>query len=463
MTLAVPYASYWESAVPFDFRAEREALAARVAGIVGRRAQVVAHALVASREDGAALAAQSREAGAECVLVVMTMAVMPAFARTCLDALPELPVVVWALHRQERLPPAFDHAAITAEGATVGAPMLTNLLVRAGRPFELVLGRADDPETVATLERALITAAAARRLARARIARVGRPIDGYDSVDADAERLRAATGIAIVPLEPAELRDAHLAVDAARVTALERETRALYDVDPDAEGDVLERSLRAACGLDDLVARHRLDAGTLNCHVPELRFGTEVGIAPCFALGRSTSRGVPWTCTGDVVTVVAMLALKLLGAAAQYHELESLDYTTGELVVASSGEHDLAFGDGSRPRLVRNRWFEGDPRCGACAAFGAPPGPATLVGFTELGSPAPAYRFLVARGEFTGRSFPGVGTPWAAFRFTSGSAPEAWRRWCLAGAGHHAAATPGSYSAQIELLARFLGVEAAVL
>ncbi len=192
--------------------------------------------------------------------------------------------------------------------------------------------------------------------------------------------------------------------------------------------------------------------------MPEIRFGPEVGIAPCFALGRQTSRGIPWACAGDVVTAVAMLTLKLLGAAAQYHELESLDYDTGELVVASSGEHDLAFA-GERPSLIRNLWYDKDPTCGACACFGAPAGPATLVGFTELDAPVPGYRFIVAPGEFTSTGWPGVGTPYAAFRFGSGPATEAWSRWCRAGANHHSAATPGDLAGRVETVARYLGVE----
>jgi len=385
---------------------------------------------------------------------------MPAYTLAALRPLADLPVVVWTAHRQRRLPPDFDHAAITSEGATVGTPMLTNTLVRAGRPFELVVGRIDDEAALAAAGRALLAGAVATRLRRSRVGRVGPVFDGYDCVDADDGRLRAATGIEPVRLEAAELRDLYLAVAPGRVAELERETRARYRVEASAEGDALERSLRAACALDDLVERHRLDAGALNCHVPEIRFGEEVGIAPCFALGRQTSRGIPWACAGDVVTAVAMLTLKRLGAAAQYHELESLDYETGELVVASSGEHDLDFSGEERPRLVRNLWYDSDPRCGACACFGAPAGPATLVGFTELDAPAPGYRFVVASGEFTATGWPGVGTPYAAFRFASGPAVEAWTRWCRAGANHHSAATPGDFAGPVVSVARFLGVEA---
>lgn len=454
-----PYASYWETAVPYDFRAEREALLDEAADEVGASCEIVSRALVASREDGKRAAAEAAAAGAEAMLVVQTMAAMPAFAHAAIRALGR-PVVVWALHRSERLAASFDHADITTEGATVGAPMLTSLLVREGRPFELVVRRLGDEASLPELVSALQAAAAATRLGRARIGRVGQTIDGYDHVTADPERLARELGATLVPIEPAELREAFLAVPAARVRELDADVRATYRVDPDAEGDSLDRSLRAACALDDLITRYRLDAGAINCHVPEIRFGDEIGVTPCFALGLATSRGVPWSCTGDVVTPIAMLATTLLGGAAQYHELESLDYETGELVVASSGEHDLAFGDpAGEATVIRNGWFARDSRCGVCACFGAPAGPATLVAFTQIDAPVPRFRFVVGEGEFTGRRFADVGTPWAAFRFHDSDAIGAWRRWCEAGASHHSSATPGALADGVASLARFLGVE----
>jgi L-arabinose isomerase len=456
--LVLPYNTFWEASVPFDFRADREEVADSVQAALEGRVEFAGRGTVASAEDGAELGRRLRGSAVEAVLVLQTLAVMPAYTLACLRELPDVPVVVWTAHRRRRVPAEFDHAGITTEGATVGTPMLTNTLVRADRPFELLIGLVDDSATLDSVVDALAVAAAATRLRRARIGRVGPVFHGYDCVEADDDRLRAATGIEAVRIEAAEFRDLYEAVEQGRVEELERETRGIYLVEPEAEGEVLARSVRAACALDDLVDRHRLDAGAINCHVPEIRFGPEVGIAPCFALGRQTSRGIPWACAGDIVTAVAMLTLKLLGGAAQYHELESLDYDTGELVVASSGEHDVSFA-GEQPRLTRNLWYDKDPTCGACACFGAPAGPATLVAFTELDAPTAAYRYIVAPGEFTNTAWPGVGTPYAAFRFGSGPVLEAWWRWCLAGANHHSAATPGDLSRRVETVARYLGVE----
>lgn len=432
VALVEPYWDFWEPSVPYDLRADRAAIGAGVRAALDDRLEWV-----------------DDTARADAVLVLQTMATPPAWT---LPALGDRPVVVWAAHRRA-LPSGFDHAAITTEGATVGAPMLTSLLVRAGRPFELVLGRVDDPACVERVAGALQAAAAASRLGRARIGRIGRPLDGYACVDTDDALLRAVTGIELVAIAPAEVLALYRAVSDERVRALEAETRALYDVE--IGGDGLERSLRAACAIDDVAERHGLDAGAMNGHVPEIRFGPEIGIAPSFALGRATTNGIPWTEVGDVLTAVAMLATKLLGGAAQYHELEAVDYETGELVLASSGEYDLALAPGVRPRLIANEWYAGDAHVGACACFAAPAAPATLLGFAQVGE---GYRFVAGEGELTGRAFPATGTANGAFRFARGL--DAWTDWCRAGANHHSSATPGLLGASVEALARFLGVSA---
>jgi L-arabinose isomerase len=238
----------------------------------------------------------------------------------------------------------------------------------------------------------------------------------------------------------------------------------VFEGDVDAD-ESLDRSLRAAVAVEGLVAAHRLDAGAFNCHVPQFRFGEPIGIAPCWALGRSTSAGVPWTCTGDILTAVAMLVTKRLGGAAVYHEIEAVDYTTGEVVIANSGEHDLAWlAPGERPRLRRNGWFCGkDAHCGVCAAFEPAPGPATLVGFTPHPDALGGFRLIAARGDLTARRFPETGTVNGAFRFRDGTVEEAWARWAAAGVNHHSSATPGDLSGDVAAVARHLGIEAVIV
>ncbi len=460
-----PYWTLWEHTASPSFRGDRMALAAAVADDIAITVDVAAVAEIASAEDGVAVGRRLATLDVEVVLVLQTMAVPAAWTMAAIEALPGVPVVVCALH-EAGLEGRVDHSTITTQGATVGAPMLSNLLSRADRSFDLVLVRRSDPDGLARLIASLRLAGIARRISCSRLGRIGRPLEGYTHVDVDDGALRAATGIELVAVDPDEVVDRYRAVPAADVRALEADVRRDWRLEGDlAAGESLDRSLRAALAIEAVADAHDLDGGAFNCHVPQFRFGEPIGIAPCWGLGRLTSGGRPFTCTGDIVTAVAMLTTKRLGGAALYHEIEAIDYATGEVVIANSGEHDLAWlADGERPRLQRNNWFCGkDPHCGVCAAFEPSPGPATLVGFTPHPRSRGGFRYVIARGELTSRRFPDTGTVNGAFRFADGPVEAAWGRWALAGVNHHSSATPGDMAADVVAVANHLAIDAVVV
>ena len=453
----LPYWGFWESSAGGAvFRSDRRDLLDEVVErLAGAGVDVVWSGVVDSPEAGTAAAESIGAAGAQVLVVAQSMAVPPTYAMAALGRLGDLPVVVWAVQESRRLRTGFDQSDITAMGATVGAPMLTNLLVRSGRPFELVVGEISEASVVEKLAGTVGAAGVARSVASARIARVGRTIDGYDCVDVDDEVLRVATGIELIPVDPAEIRTLYRGT--SDVAELEAEVADRYDyATEDLEGTT--RSLRLAAAIEELDRLRSFDAGAMNCHVAEIRFAGDPGVAPCFGLGRETTRGVPWTCAGDVLTAVAMLVAKQLGGAALYHEIEAIDFDTGEVAIANSGEHDLGWcGRGARPRLQPNPWYRSDPFTGLSAWFELPPGPATLVAFTPHHDEPSGFRLIAAEGEITGRSFPDSPTVGGAFRFAGGQpVGEAWRCWALAGANHHSAVAPGSLAAGVGVVARYL-------
>ena len=336
-------------------------------------------------------------------------------------------------------------------------PTLTNLLSREGRPFELVVGGIDDDSVLDRLVRTLRAATVARLVSSAWIARVGRPIDGYACVDVDDESLGRATGIELVSVGPEVILDLYQRT--SDLSVLEAEVaNGFEDTVDDAEGAV--RSLRLAAALERLDREHGFDAGAMNCHLDQIRYGEQPGVTPCFGLGRETTRGVPWTSAGDVLTAVAMLVAKHLGGAALYHELEAIDFDTGEVVIANSGEHDLGWcPPGVRPRLQSNPWYRRDPLTGVNAWFELPSGAATVVGFTPHHDEPSGFRLIAAEGEVTERSFPASRTVGGAFRFSGGIPVDLiWRRWAEAGVNHHSAAAPGHLADQVAIVARYLRV-----
>jgi L-arabinose isomerase len=459
-----PYWTFWEaSAGGSTLRDDRrrllaEAIAALRRGIGPGGLDVACEGLLDSPDAGAALAG-GVEGELDVIVVVVAMAAPPTHGLAFLDRFPTVPVVVWAVQRSRNIRVGFDASDITSAGTAVGTPQLTNMLARSGRAHDIVVGALDGGACHERPARAVRLAAVAGSLRRARIARVGQPPPGYVCVDTDAEALERATGIGIVDVDPAELRRRWCAVDEASTDRLRQEVEATAEIAVawDTAG---RRSLAGAAALEALDDELQVAAGAMNCHVPEFRFGAEVGVTPCYGLGRETSRGIPWTCAGDVLTAVAMLVGKRLSGAALYHELEVMDFDTDEVAIANSGEHDLAWCPvGRRPRLQPNPWYTDDPLTGASMWFELPPGPASLIGFTPHAAEPSGYRFIVAEGHITERSLPHSPTVGGVFRFAGeAGVAESWRAWAAAGVNHHSSAGPGHLAADVATVSHHLGV-----
>ena len=309
-----PYWTFWEaSAGGPALREDRQMLLADAVAALrsaGAPLDVIGTGLLDSPE-AATAQADGIEESLDVIVVVICMAAPSTHGLAFLDRFPAVPVVVWSVQRSRNIRAGFDASDITSAGTAVGTPQLTNMLARSGRPHEIVVGALDDAASHRQVARAVQAAATASALRRARIARVGQPPPGYACVDTDAGALRLATGIELVDVDPADLRRRWRAVDEASTDRLQRQAEAIAEVAVawDTGG---RRSLAGAAALEALDEELDIAAGAMNCHVPELRFGSEVGVTPCYGLGRETSRGIPWTCAGDVLTAVAMLVGKRL-------------------------------------------------------------------------------------------------------------------------------------------------------
>lgn len=442
-----PYWSFWESSVPGDFRGDREQLLGRVRAVLEVDFTVVASMVIGSPEEAERVA--GRCAGVDAVVMVSTMAAPPTTAMALLDLLPNKPVVIWALHEDRALPADFSHSDITTRGATVGAPMIVSALARLDRRCDVVMTDLDHPGAALA---AIRYAAAAGAVRGATILRIGPPMPGYTSVVATDDEL-GGLGMTSVVVDPAELASRSRKIDGDVVEDLRRQVGAEFEIDVRVADLALDRALRIEAALTTLVRETGASAGALNCHVPDLRFGADVSVAPCLALGRLTTQGIPWTCSGDVVTAVAMLTVQSLGLPTLYHEIEAVDYETDEVVLANTGEHDLRLCGGARPQLAPDAWYTDDPLPSACAQFSIPPSEASLVGF----APLEGLRWIVAEGEFTGSSYPHTGTPNAGFRFASGHVSKAWPRWLESGVVHHSAATNELVGDAVSRIAHHLG------
>ena len=453
-----PYWDFWEASVGARFRSDREQLLSSVVEqLVEQGINVPWQGLIDSPSAGIDAGVAVAALDVDVVVIAQTMAAPPSHAMAALERLEE-PLIVWGIQNSTSIPDDFDESHITSLGATVGTPMLTNVLQRTGRKYELHLSALGDKSAIELIEGLVRAGSTASRLSKSRMARIGEPIPGYACVDVADELLHDAIGVDVVRVHPEAIRERFHRVTDGDLERCTDETNRQFDVRSESDTD-LRRSLRLALALESLDDELNIDFGAMNCHVPEIRFDADIGVTPCFGLGQETSRGIPYTCSGDVLTAVAMFVGRSLSGAALYHEIEAIDFETDEVALANSGEHDLAWcGAGTRPRVEPNAWFSGDPHTGVSARFELPEGHATLIGFTEHPDEASGFRFIVAEGQISGRALHSSPTVGGLFRFASGPAGEAWVRWANAGVNHHSAISPGHLARQVEAVSNYLRV-----
>jgi len=107
MAVVLPYWDFWETAVPWDFRADREALLAEAVEIASRAGTVAIAAVLP--DERTAVALRSKLHDIDAVVVVSTMAVPSATTMALLADLEHTPVLVWALSRMPELAQGFSH------------------------------------------------------------------------------------------------------------------------------------------------------------------------------------------------------------------------------------------------------------------------------------------------------------------------------------------------------------------
>lgn len=448
--VVMPYWSFFEESTTLDLYRDREQLLRRVVDSVSVSGVTVgAVALLESIEDANDVLTRADQQSVDVLVVASSMAAPPIPVLHLIRGLPTTPVVIWPCAWPAQRLDGFSHADIVERGATVGTPMITSVLVREGRAFALLPVDLDVDRPGPVLAEEIAAAVTASRLRRARIARLGDPLSGYESLVVQDDVLETGTGVCLVRLDESEFTGSFQRVSVSRARARAKEITESTIID--CREDLLLEAARSVEALESLVTSADIDAGTLNCHCPGIRQSPEVAHAPCLALGVSTSRGVPWTCTGDVLTAVAMLFCSLVSGTSLYHEIEAFDPSSGEFVLANSGEHDTRWSD-QTARIVQSPWW---PRS-VCAVHPLTQGPATLVALC----PTPdGLRLLAAEGNVTSDSEPATGTTSARFTWPGREAAAGWARWVEAGAGHHAALGRGHLADQLGRVAHHLDLD----
>ena len=186
-----PYWSFFSNSAP-GFREEYRQRIEVASRVIAESADIRAAVVLSEDDDPDVVVRELRQAKIDVRVVVSTMVAPLGMLLRVLESFLGLPLVVWAARRSGSVAAgAFTHSDIVRDGATVGAPQITSVLVRTERAFGFAATSLDDASELKRVADAICAAGTAARLRAARIGRIGQPIPGYDCVDADQDRLKS--------------------------------------------------------------------------------------------------------------------------------------------------------------------------------------------------------------------------------------------------------------------------------
>ncbi len=428
----------------------------RVAGIVAPYAEVVVPPLVEEEDQAAGAAQMFNAAGVDLIVAAQpayTKGIIPTRAFVATTA----PVIVWNTQQIRFLPENADFDLIMVNSGFAGVPEMTSALTRIGRKFWTVTSHIDDPGGRQKLADWIAAAGVVRRLKTARIGTIGGAFEGATDLMADQLSLRRHVGPVCWPVEPETIASAMEKISDAQVKALVKTESARYKVEMDAAS--FERSCRLALALENVAREKKMDAlasfDYVWLNMPR------VGIIASYGTGRLCEIGIPTTTEGDIVHATAMIALQQLTGAATFIEPYVIDFDRNAVILSHDGHGNPAMAEApSKVTVKASIYYEGLHGRGAGLEYAYKPGPVTLLSLICVQD---HWRFVIAEGESLAIKPRPVAAPQMLFKPKNGDI-QAWcDAWLMAGGPHHMGLAYGHVAAQLDKVAKLIGVDAAVV
>jgi L-arabinose isomerase len=361
-----------------------------------------------------------------------------------------LPVVIWNAPLVERLGADLDQAASHEHTTVISAVMLGNVLVRLGHRVVSVTASPANAIGVQRVHAKINRSIAGNVLEGGVLLRIGDPIPGYLDIETSKEQLESL-GLRERRIDETELVRAFWAVRDEEIDELRNDIASRGWL-----GEPDERSIRLAVVLLALAAQYEAIGGTVNCHGPFFRFGPDVGICACLGVSLATARGMPFSCTGDQATAVALVLGRWTTGAALYCETFAPELATGLALIGNGGEGDPAWASDD-VHILPSQHYPGLNGRGTSLSFALRRGPCTVLSVSPgLGG----WRGVWIPAEVVETRYSRMLVPNAMLRFSK--EPDVGRAldlWIASGATHHQALLPGDAGEELSDALAACGIE----
>lgn len=282
----------------------------------------------------------------------------------------------------------------------------------------------------------------------ARIARIGRHPDGFDTCAYDPGKLAALAGVSVDVYEVGDMFGRAASVSAEEAGAIRRDAEAIAGGLDEVDQPQLDRSLRLKAAIEQIRAEGGYDAFAIRCW-PETF--TEYGGAVCGPVAMMGEARVPCACEADVYGALTTLLLqRVAGQPAFLADLVDVDVSENTAVVWHCGQAPASMAD---PEVARTATIHTNRKMPLLFEFPLKPG---RVSFFRISQARGRTFAVIGGGEMLRRPLAFAGTS-GVLRFDSGS--RSVLSSVMDGAlEHHMALAYGDHRDALRAVARDLGL-----
>jgi len=425
----------------FDLELARQMTAQVYAALSGSYNVIGSQDLIMDGDAIDARIAQLAAADIDMVLLLQSSFADSTMILQLARALNVTPLLMWAL-------PEAQVGRRLRINSFCGINLAAHGLRRAGFRYDYIYAPPDDLAARKKLDDFAIAARVKKRLAGARIGRLGEHPDGFDTCRVNHAALKAQLGIEISQFELDSFFARARQAESARVEAIAADLSERLAGFAEMEPEATKGTLGAYVALDDLVREENLNGMAVRCW-PE--FFTDLGCSACGAMSLLSDALMPSSCEADVNGTITQLILQWIsGEPAFGSDLVAFDVAADEAVLWHCGLAPLSMAD---PDVQPGATIHSNRQKPLLMQFPLKPGRVT---FARLSEATGEFRLVIGGGQMLKAPAAFTGTS-GTIRFDSGAAAvmDVIMR---EGLEHHISLTYGDHQDALASLARMLGL-----
>ena len=389
------------------------------------------------------------------IVVLLTYApshiALPGLVRT------RLPILLYNTQRLEGVTAATSSDDTTHNHGMHGVQDLANVLLRAGRSFQIVTGHFQDAATQAEVKAWCDAARTVRFLRHTQIGLVGYPMEGMGDFGLDDTAFLSQMGVEVRRIAMRSLAERAQAAPQEEVAAQMALDRQHFRFQDGITEEEHEASSRLEWGLRKIMQERQLQGFTF--HFVAVGEENWLDTLPFLAASKLLGEGYGFGGEGDATSSAAVAMMRELAGSANFTEMFTMDFAHNAVLMMHMGEGNWTMARKDEPiRALRSTLGLVDLRVAPLLlAFSLEPGDVTLVSLVT--GPGGRLKLVATEGQVVDFPYvPDMGRPHYKFAPTAPLA-DFLTRYSLAGGSHHQALAYGHWAGTVEKIATLLGLD----